>query len=257
MSVVDKELTSAEYIIHHLTNLTVGEGFWALHLDTLIVSWVLGLIFLISFYFAAKRATAGVPGGLQNFVEVMIDFVNDQVKDIYHGKSEWVAPIALTIFVWVFLMNLMDLLPVDLLPHAASAVGVHYLKVVPTTDPNLTLALSLSVFFLTLFYNVKNKGIVGLGKEIFCSPFGPWFFPFNFILRVVDELAKPISLGLRLFGNLYAGELIFILIALLPWWTQWTLGWVWAVFHILIIVLQAFIFMMLTIIYISQAHESH
>lgn len=257
MSVSDTELTSAQYITHHLTNLSVGEGFWALHLDTLIVSWILGLLFLISFYMAAKRATSGVPGGLQNFVEVMIDFVNQQVKDIYHGKSEWVAPIALTIFMWVFLMNLMDLLPVDLLPHAASQAGVPYLKVVPTTDPNLTLALSISVFLMAIYYNIKNKGFVGLGKEMLTVPFGPWFFPFNLILRVIDECAKPISLGLRLFGNLYAGELIFILIALLPWWTQWPLGWIWAVFHILVIVLQAFIFMMLTIIYISQAHEAH
>lgn len=257
MSEVDPELTSAQYINHHLTNLSVGKGFWTLHLDTLIISWVLGIFFLWIFSSAAKRATSGVPGGVQNLVEVVIDFVNEQVKDIYHGKSEWVAPLALSIFVWVFLMNLMDLLPVDLLPYIASHLGIHYLKVVPTTDPNLTLGLSISIFLITIFYNVKNKGAFGLGKEIFCSPFGAWFFPFNLILRLVDELAKPLSLGLRLFGNLYAGELIFILIALLPWWIQWPLGWVWAVFHILIIVLQAFIFMMLSVIYISQAHESH
>lgn len=257
MSMSGEQLTTTEYISHHLTNLSTGEGFWSVNLDTLIISWVLGFGFLLLFRFAAKRITAGVPGGLQNLVEVLVDFVNKQVKDTYHGKSEWVAPLALAIFVWVFLMNLMDLLPVDLLPHLASKMGVPYLRAVPTADPNLTLALSLSVFLLTIFYNVKNKGVLGLGKEMLCSPFGPWFFPFNLILRIVDELAKPVSLGLRLFGNLYAGELIFILIAVLPWWSQWPLGLAWAIFHILIIVLQAFIFMVLTIVYISQAHESH
>jgi F-type H+-transporting ATPase subunit a len=257
MSVSGEELTSAKYITHHLTNLQWGEGFWSINLDTLIVSWVLGLLFIILFRIAAKHATSGVPGMLQNTVEVCIDFVSEQVKDTYHGKSELVAPLALTVFVWVFLMNLMDLLPVDLIPHAVAQLGVSHFKLVPMTDPNLTLGLSLSVFFLTLFFNVRVKGFFGLFKEVFTVPFGGWFFPFNFLLRIVDELAKPVSLGLRLFGNLYAGELIFILIALLPWWSQWPLGLVWAIFHILIIVLQAFIFMMLTIVYISQAHESH
>lgn len=256
MSISSEGIPSSQYITHHLTNLHWGEGFWTFHLDTLIFSWVLGFIFLFFFAKAAKYATSGVPSGLQNFVEVMVDFVNQQVKETYHGKSELVAPLALTIFVWVFLMNLMDLVPVDLLPYAAHLAGVSHLKVVPTTDPNLTLGLSISVFLLTIFYNIKIKGF-HLVHEIFCAPFGPWFFPFNILLRVVDELAKPVSLGLRLFGNLYAGELIFILIAMLPWWSQFFLGWPWAVFHILIIVLQAFIFMMLTIVYISQAHEAH
>lgn len=251
-----ESLTTASYITHHLTNLHWGEGFFTINLDTLIISWILGIIFLCVFYTAARKATSGIPGGIQNVVEVFMEFVNQQVKDTYHGKSELVAPLALTVFVWIFLMNLMDLIPVDLLPRLAGFVGVHHLKVVPTADPNLTLALSLSVFLLTIYYNFKVKGL-GLGKELLCSPFGPWFFPFNLLLRLVDELAKPVSLGLRLFGNLYAGELIFILIALLPWYVQWPLGWVWAVFHILIIVLQAFIFMMLTIVYISQAHEGH
>lgn len=257
MSTTGEALTSTQYIIHHLTNLSVGEGFWTFNIDTLVVSWVLGLLFLGLFRFAAVRVTSGVPGALQNFVEVMIDFVKQQVKDTYHGKSDTVAPLALTVFVWIFLMNFMDLIPVDLLPLLASYVGVPYLKVVPTTDLNLTLGLSISVFLLTIYYNIKIKGPLKLGKEIFCSPFGPFMFPFNILLRVVDELAKPISLGLRLFGNLYAGELIFVLIALLPWWSQWPLSWSWAVFHILIITLQAFIFMMLTIVYISQAHEAH
>lgn len=253
----DRELTSAQYITHHLTNLTWGEGFYAIHLDTLIISWIMGFIFLFTFIKVANRVTSGVPGPIQNFVEVLVEFVNQQVKDIYHGKSEFVAPLALSIFVWVFLMNFMDLLPVDLLPRAASLVGIEHLKVVPTTDPNLTLGMSISVFLMTIYYNFKNKGLIGFPKEILTVPFGPWFFPFNLLLRMVDELAKPISLGLRLFGNLYAGELIFILIALLPWWSQWPLGLVWALFHIIIITLQAFIFMMLTLIYVSQAHESH
>lgn len=250
-------LTVSEYINHHLTNLHVGEGFWTLHLDTLVVSWVLGSIFLFSFWFAAKRATSGVPGGFQNLVEMILEFVDKQVKETFHGKNDLIAPLALTIFVWVFLMNFMDLLPVDLLPFLGSQVGLSHLKVVPTTDPNLTLGLSITVFLLTIYYSIKVKGFGGLGKEIFCKPFGPWFFPFNIILRLVDELAKPLSLGLRLFGNLYAGELIFILIALLPWYMQWPLGVVWTLFHILIITLQAFIFMMLTIVYLSLAHEDH
>lgn len=257
MSVAGEELTTSSYITHHLTNLAWGEGFWTLHLDTLAVSWILGLAFLLLFRYAAKHATSGVPGGLQNLVEVLVDFVNKQVKDTYHGKSDTIAPLALTIFVWVFLMNLMDLVPVDLLPYMASLIGIPHLKVVPTTDPNLTLGLSISVFLLTIFYNFKAKGPIKLLNEIVTRPFGPVLFPFNIALRIVDELAKPISLGLRLFGNLYSGELIFILIALLPWHSQWPLGLIWAIFHILVIVLQAFIFMMLTIVYISQAHEAH
>lgn len=250
-------VTQSEYINHHLTNLHVGEGFWSFHLDTLIVSWVLGLLFLFIFRFAAKRATSGVPGGLQNFVETIYEFVDKQVKDTFHGTSDFIAPLAMTIFVWVFLMNFMDLIPVDLLPLIGSYAGVSHLKVVPTTDPNLTLGMSLTVFLMTIYYSLKAKGFFGLTKEILTVPFGPWLFPFNMLLRLVDELAKPLSLGLRLFGNLYAGELIFILIALLPWFAQWPLGWTWAVFHILVITLQAFIFMMLTIVYIAQAHEGH
>lgn len=249
--------SSAGYIVHHLTPLHVGEGFWTLHLDTLIISALLGILFLALFRKAAKSATSDVPSGLQNFVEIMIEFVDTQVKDSFHGKNPVIAPLALTIFCWVFLWNFMDLLPVDLLPAIAAAVGIPYLKVVPSTDVNATFALSLSVMFLVYFYSIKVKGIKGFTKEVLYHPFGKYFMPFNLMLRIVEDLAKPISLALRLFGNLYAGELIFILIALLPWWMQFALGWPWAVFHILIITLQAFIFMVLTIVYLSMAHEDH
>jgi F-type H+-transporting ATPase subunit a len=253
---LSEPISQSDYIIHHLTNLSVGEGFFKLHLDTLGVSFFLGSLFLFIFYRSAKKATAGVPGGWQNLVELLIEFVQKQVSDSFHGKNALIGPLALTIFVWVFLMNAMDLLPVDLLPLLGSLVGLPYLKVVPTTDLNLTLGLSISVFILIIFYNIKIKGF-GLLKELLCFPFGPWLFPFNIILRVIDECAKPISLGLRLFGNMYAGELIFILIALLPFPAQWALGLPWAIFHILVITLQAFVFMMLTIVYLSMAHEGH
>lgn len=247
-----------DYIHHHLTFWTVGEGFQAVHLDSLAVSWVLGLLFLISFRIAAVRATAGVPGRWQNFVEIMVSFVNDQVKSSFRHKDPLVAPLALTIFVWVFLMNFMDLIPVDLATVFGRLFGLHYFKIVPTTDANLTFALSLSVFLLTFYYNFRYKGLTGFTKECFTHPFGIWLFPVNIVLRVVEELARPISLSLRLFGNLYAGELIFVLIAgLLPWWAQWPLGGIWAIFHILVITLQAFIFMVLTIIYLSLASDVH
>jgi F-type H+-transporting ATPase subunit a len=249
--------TSSEYIVHHLTPLSVGEGFWTVHLDTLFISAVLGFLFVWLFRKAALQATSDVPGGLQNFAEIMVEFVDGQVKDSFHGKNPLIAPLALTLFIWVFLWNFMDLVPVDLLPAIASALGIHYLKVVPSTDVNATFALSLSVIFLVYYYSIKVKGVAGFSKEILTHPFGMWLFPFNVLLRIVEDLAKPISLALRLFGNLYAGELIFILIALLPWWMQFTLGWPWAVFHLLIITLQAFIFMVLTIVYLSMAHEDH
>jgi len=247
------QASATEYINHHLTHWTIGEGFWALNLDTLVVSWVLGFIFLGTFYCAAKKATAHNPGKLQNFVEMVVDFINQQVADTYHGHNKLIAPLSLTIFVWIFLMNLMDLIPIDL-------PALFYngsFKIVPTTDPNLTLGLSLSVFLLVIYYNLASKGWRKLLREITCQPFGPWLLPFNVFLRIIEELAKPVSLGLRLFGNLYAGELIFILIALLPWWAEWSLGGVWAIFHILVITIQAFVFMMLTIVYLSMAEDSH
>jgi len=276
---------STEYIKHHLTNLTYGYhpehgwsfahtaqdaaamGFNAVHVDTLGWSVGLGLLFCWLFRMAAVRATSGVPGTLQNLVEVVVEFVQSNVRDTYKGTSKVIAPLALTIFTWIFLMNTMDLVPVDVLPEIAKFVGVNFLgadphavyfKVVPTTDVNATLGMAVSVFFLILFYSIKMKGTVGFAKELTLHPFNtPWLIWFNFLLEGIALIAKPISLALRLFGNMYAGELIFILIALLPWYIQWTLSVPWAIFHILVITLQAFVFMMLTIVYLSMASESH
>ena len=249
-------LTSTQYIVHHLTNLEVGSGFWTFHLDTLIVSGGLGLLVFGSMAILASRATSGVPRGWQNFFEMILSFVNQQVKDTYHGNHPIVAPLAITIFIWVFIMNAMDLIPVDFLPVAAGAAGVHYLKVVPTTDPNLTFAMSITVFLIMIYMNFAVKGIGGFMHEIFTAPFGPKLAPVNLLFRIVEDIARPISLSLRLFGNMYAGEMVFILIALLGIW-QLPLALPWALFHILIITLQAFVFMMLTIVYMSMASESH
>ncbi len=259
-------LTATEYIQHHLTNLTFnlktmrfGEdgGFMTLNLDTLIISTLLGLFFVGLFRLGVRNATPGVPGKLQNFIEVLIEFVDKLVKDTFHGRNKLIAPLSLTIFVWVFLMNLMDLIPVDLLPWAGSFMGIHYLRVVPTTDLTTTFALSISVFFILRFYSFSVKGAKGVFLEYFTKPFGIFLFPYNFIMHVIEDLAKPISLSLRLFGNLFAGELIFMLIALLPWWLQWTLGGMWALFHIVVITLQSFVFMVLTIVYLSLSCEDH
>ncbi|GAA3598888.1 MAG: F0F1 ATP synthase subunit A [Gibbsiella quercinecans] len=252
-------LTPQEYIGHHLTQLQVGTGFWSLNIDSMFFSVVLGVIFLAIFRRVAKNATSGVPGKLQTAVELVVGFVDSSVRDMYHGKSKVIAPLALTVFVWVFLMNLMDLIPVDFLPTAGRLVGLPYLRVVPTADVNITLSMALGVFILILFYSIKMKGVGGFVKELTMQPFNhPVFIPINLILEGVSLLSKPVSLGLRLFGNMYAGELIFILIAgLLPWWSQWVLSLPWAIFHILIITLQAFIFMVLTIVYLSMASEEH
>lgn len=282
-------LTPTAYIQHHLQNLTFGlhpengwsmaatpeqateMGFWAIHLDTMGWSIGLGILFLWLFRKVAKTASTGVPEGLQNFVEMMVEFVDNSVKETFHGRSKLIAPLSLTIFCWIFLMNLMDLVPVDVLPLLAQKIGAMfgadpahvYFKVVPTTDVNATLGMSLSVFALIIFYAIRSKGLSGFIAELTLHPFNTpnKFFqvlliPVNFLLEVVTLLARPISLALRLFGNLYAGELIFILIALLGLW-QLPLHFPWAVFHILIIVLQAFIFMMLTIVYLSMATEEH
>jgi F-type H+-transporting ATPase subunit a len=271
--------SATQYIQHHLSNLKFdmssmsldgdASGFWVLNVDSLFFSIVLGVFFLYFFRLAAKKVTATEPGGLQNFVEMVVDFTDTQVRDIYHGDSKLIAPLALTIFVWVFLMNFMDLIPVDALPAAAHASGIEYLKVVPSTDLNITFGLSISVFLLMIFYSIKIKGAMGYLKETLTHPFGPWLAPFNFLLNVVETLAKPISLSLRLFGNLYAGELIFILIAVftlgagasllaVPMFIlQVLLGVGWAIFHILVITLQAYIFGMLTIVYLSMAQDTH
>ncbi len=248
---------ASEYITHHLTHWTVGTGFWAVNVDTIIFSWIVGVAFLGLFYCVARKATAGVPRGWQNFVEMMVDFAADQVGEIYHGKSKLIAPLALTVFMWVFLMNAMDLLPVDFLPLLGSWLGIHYLRAVPTADPNQTLAMSCSVFLMVIWFNFSAKGFSGVLKELTTKPYSIWLLPINVVFRIIEELAKPLSLGLRLFGNMYAGELIFILIALLPWWTQWPLGFLWSLLHIIVISVQAFVFMMLTIVYLSMAVEEH
>jgi len=201
----------------------------------------------------AKRMTTGVPGGSQNLVEISLEFVNNNIKSMFHHESKVVGPLALTVFVWVLLMNVIKLLPVDFLPKLGELAGLPYLKVVPSTDVNVTMGLALSVFLLILFFSVRQKGLGGFAAELSFHPFGKLGIPVNFFLESVTLIAKPISLGLRLFGNMFAGEMIFILIAILPWWIQWTLSVPWAIFHILIIFLQAFIFMVLTIVYMSMA----
>ena len=248
-----------EYVTHHLTHLSVGEGFWTFNVDTLFWSWVTGIIFLSLFYAAARKATACEPGKLQNFVEILVDFVDNSVADGFHGPRGFVAPLALTVFVWVLLWNMLDLIPVDLLPWLASTVGIHYQRIVPSADMNATFGLSLSVLALIIIYSIKGKGVKGFIKELLFHPFGsfPLLVPFNIILNVVELIAKPVSLALRLFGNLYAAEMIFILIAMLPAWIQFVPGTAWAIFHILVIPLQAFIFMTLTIVYLSLAYEEH
>jgi F-type H+-transporting ATPase subunit a len=248
---------ATEYIQHHLTNLNVGHGFWSFHLDTMLTSIALGILVFGTLYSVGRRATSGVPTKLQAAVEIVLEMVQTQVHDTFHGDSKLVGPMALTVFLWVFAINAMDLLPVDLASDVAGLFGVHHWKVVPTTDPNHTFAMSLSVFFLTIFGNFASKGAGGYLKEALTVPFGPAMAPFNLIFRIIEDCAKPISLSLRLFGNMYAGEMIFILIGLMPIYLQWILGAPWAIFHILVITLQAFIFMILTIIYMSMAYESH
>ena len=230
---------------------------YTLNLDSLGITIILGIVFLILFRYAAKKTTSGIPTKFQCFLEVCFEFVHDTVTGIFKRKSKLIAPLSLTVFVWIFLMNLMDLLPIDLLPEGAKAIGVPYLRVVPSADANITLSMAVGVFFLIFAFAFKNVGVIGFLKSITMHPFNHWvFIPVNFILEGVSLLSKPISLGLRLFGNMYAGEMIFILIALLPlWWIQWVLNVPWALFHILIVTLQAFIFMVLTIVYLSMASE--
>ncbi len=293
----NEALSSGDYIKHHLQNWTFGQhpdghwgfahtaaeakemGFMAIHVDTMLWSIVLGVLFLYLFRKVARRAESGVPGGLQNFVEWIVEFIDNSVRGSFTAKNELVAPLALTVFVWIFLMNFMDLIPVDWLPSLAGVIGesvfgvdAHhvYFKVVPSTDPNATFGMAFSVFFLVLFYSVKIKGIGGFTGELTLQPFQSknpviqaMFVPVNFLLEFVSLIAKPISLALRLFGNMYAGEMIFILIALM-FSASFTLGMFggllqlgWAIFHILIVTLQAFIFMTLTIVYLDMAHSEH
>jgi F-type H+-transporting ATPase subunit a len=276
--------TANEYILHHLTFLSNKEpkgivDFSVIHWDSVFFSVALALLFAGSFFFAARTAKAGVPGKFQNFVELVVEFVDTQVKDTFHGTNRLLAPLALTIFCWVFLFNAMDILPVDLLPWAAHHVGVEHLKVVPSTDLNITFAMSLTVFILIIYYSIKVKGLGGFVAEFTMQPFSAknpilkvLLIPANLILEIVPFLARPISLSLRLYGNLFAGEMIFLLLAALTLhgmtqlgsvggWSllvaQVILAFVWAVFHLLIITLQAFIFMVLTIVYLAMAQEHH
>lgn len=268
-------LTPTEYISHHLTNMTtqVGEGgFWTLHVDTLVTSIILGILGVGFLWWVVRGATSGVPNKRQAFVELAIDFVDDQVKAIFHGdRSRFVAPAALTVFVWVLLMNAMDFLPVDIMSWFFTHVlHLHYWRPVPTADVNTTFALSLSVWLLMIYFSLKIKGVGGFIHELFCAPFGikpiwaaPVLMVFNLLFNLVEYISKPLSHSLRLFGNMYAGELIFLLLGL--WAATGVVGSVfgailgvgWAIFHILIVGLQAYIFMMLTVVYISMAHESH
>ena len=269
--------STVEYIQHHLTNLCAGSGcetggFWSWHLDTLFISFALAGLILFFGARVTKNLESGVPGGFQNFVEAILDFVSGQVRDAFPGHNPLIAPLALTIFIWVWLMNFMDMIPVDLLPVLANLVGIHYLKVVPTTDLSTTMAMSLTVFALIVYYNIKVKGPVGYAKMFLFHPFGKFLVPVNMIMTAIEELAKPLSLGLRLFGNLFAGELVFLLIALIGgtlavgfaamFWLplQIILDLAWLIFHLLVITLQAFIFMVLTIVYLGMAHtddEAH
>ena len=274
MSASGEALTTRDYIGHHLNNLQLdlrtfelvnphaenAPSFWVLNIDSLFFSVLMGALFLWLFRKVAVRATSGVPGKFQTAVEMIIGFVDSSVRDMYHGKSKVIAPLALTVFVWVLLMNALDLLPIDFIPYIGEHIlGLPALRIVPTADVSITLSMAIGVFILILFYSIKMKGIKGFTKELTLQPFNhPIFIPINLILEGVSLLSKPVSLGLRLFGNMYAGELIFILIAgLLPWWSQWLLSLPWAIFHILIITLQAFIFMVLTLVYLSMASEEH
>ncbi len=280
--------TSAEYIKHHLQNLTFGHlpngtwgvahsaeqakemGFWALNLDTFFMSLILGAGFLLLFRSVAKSITSGTPSGVQNFVEWALEFIDSSVRGSFSGKNKLVGPLALTIFFWVFTMNLMDLLPIDYVPLLMTTLGVPFFKIVPSTDPNATFGMAIGVFILVLYYSVKMKGLGGFVGELTLQPFGKWGMPVNLLLEGVNLIAKPISLALRLFGNMYAGEMIFILIALMGGaWAGMTVGSAtlygsqiflslgWAIFHILIVTLQAFIFMTLTVVYMDMAHQEH
>lgn len=268
--------TPSGYIQHHLYNLTFGRhpdgswgvarthqeavemGFMALHVDTMFWALATGALFLWLFRRVAVSASVENPSRLQSCIEAIVEMVDKSVKETFHGNNPLIAPLALTLFVWIFLMNFMDLIPVDFIPHATFLMGVPYMKVVPTADVNATFGMAFAVFFLMIYYGIKIKGVGGFCAELAFHPFGKALFPVNLALELVSLFAKPLSLSLRLFGNLFAGELIFILIAaLIPFWLQWALSVPWAIFHILVITLQAYIFMMLTIVYLSMSHQTH
>ncbi|MCE7629067.1 F0F1 ATP synthase subunit A, partial [Vibrio fluvialis] len=240
------------------TFLTSGEGWSGINIDSMIMVWVLGIAFILAFRFAVSKGTKGVPGRFQCFIELIFEFVENIVSEIFLAKDKLIGPLALTIFVWVLLMNAIDLLPIDFIPAITRMLGIGHFRDLPSADVNITMSMALGVFALVIFYTLKNKGIKGFIKELTTQPFShPLLYPVNFVLELVTLISKPISLGLRLFGNMYAGEMIFILIALMPWWMQWALSVPWALFHILIVVLQAFIFMVLTVVYLGMAVEEH
>ncbi|MBI5861949.1 MAG: F0F1 ATP synthase subunit A [Rhodocyclales bacterium] len=266
-------LTAGDYIVHHLTHLTsTGHkqasviDWTVINVDTLFWSIGMGLLAVFLLARAARNATSGVPGRFQAAVEILVEMVETQSKSIVHGDRSFIAPVALTVFMWVLFMNAMDFLPVDLLPNIGAMLGFHYQRVVPTADLNGTLGMSIGVLLLCLYYNIKVKGLGGWVHELFTAPFGnhPLLYPVNFAMQLIEFTAKTVSHGMRLFGNMYAGELVFMLIALMGstatvggFLGHVVAGSIWAIFHILIVVLQAFIFMMLTLVYIGQAHESH
>jgi F-type H+-transporting ATPase subunit a len=307
MAAEGETLTTTGYILHHLQNLTYGKlpagyerydgsvleqsawtiahsakeagdmGFMAIHLDSMGWSIGLGMLFSFLFWRAAKKAHSGVPSGFLNFIEMIVEFIDQTVRDTFHHKNRMVAPMALTIFIWIFMMNAMDLIPVDWIPMLAAKISGDphlYFKIVPTTDPNITVGMAFGVFVLMIVFSIVNKGFIGFMKELTCHPFEPSFkgkglifapliMVINFLLESISWLAKPVSLGLRLFGNLYAGEVIFILIAIM-YGAGLALGlfagvlqWAWAVFHIIVITLQAFVFMVLTLVYMGMAHDVH
>ena len=265
----ETDLTPTGYIQHHLTFLTkAGDagGFWTVNVDTVVTSIFLGIVAFGLMWVVARKVSSGVPSKTQAFVELLIDFINDQAKSIFHGELKTVAPLALTVFVWVILMNAMDFLPIDVMGlFYEHVLHQHTWRGVPTADVNTTFALALSVFALMIFYSIRVKGLGGWVHELFCSPFGanPLLWPANLLFNAVEYISKPLSHSLRLFGNMYAGEIIFLLlwlmaaVGLVGTFFAILLGLGWAIFHILIVALQAYIFMMLTVVYISMAHESH
>ena len=266
--------SGTEYVSHHLGFLTFGKldghwgfahsteeaaamGFWAINVDTMLISFMLALVFMGFYYFISRKMTSDVPGLAQNMVEMIVEFVIESVDGAFHAKNKFIAPLALTVFSWVFLMNAMDLVPVDWIPLSAQLIAGDshlYFKAVPTTDINITLGFATTVFLMVIYYSLKVKGPMGFANDFLMHPFPKWYLaPLNLLLELPGFFAKPVSLALRLYGNMFAGEVIFLVIALLGWY-QLPLHFAWAVFHILVITLQAYLFMMLTIVYLNQAH---